>query len=229
MLKGGAKVEGRLEAAEIRFTAKKVSDLKYDEKLFDVLRIERKKIADSKHIPPYVVFPDKTLIELAAYYPWTSDDLSRIHGIGSAKLKSYGGNFLRILKNYYAANNIQRTRLEPLRHKRHSQTGKLLKYQIVGEAYNSGIPVEEILSRFSMKFETMLRHLIRYNEEIPVNPERLNSFVECAEEKQKEVFNLFDEMGYFYLRPVYDSLEEEVSFTDLHILRFIYIHSQGRE
>jgi len=80
--------------------------LDYDQNLFELLRAKRKKIADQKNIPPYVVFPDKTLHELAYYFPQSEESLLSIHGIGEIKARSYAPLFLPLLQKYAAEHSI---------------------------------------------------------------------------------------------------------------------------
>lgn len=77
-----------------------VSGLPYNEALFEVLRAERKQCAARQHVPPYVVFSDKTLHEMARVMPGTLLDMAGISGVGQAKLKRYGEIFLDAIHAY---------------------------------------------------------------------------------------------------------------------------------
>jgi len=79
----------------------------YDGDLFAILRAKRKELADKANIPPYAVFPDRTLIELAAKLPQAIEQLPAIHGVGSVKLEKYGGIFLDEIRRYCVGNNIE--------------------------------------------------------------------------------------------------------------------------
>ena len=68
-----------------------------DEKLFKNLRAYRRLIADKAGVPPYVIFHDITLAEMAARHPRTIEDLKYINGIGEQKLEKYGGLFLEVI------------------------------------------------------------------------------------------------------------------------------------
>jgi len=71
-----------------------------DQKLFDILRAKRKSVADAQGVPPYVVFPDKSLIEMSTSFPETKDQFSGIFGVGSKKLEAYGDIFIQVIKEY---------------------------------------------------------------------------------------------------------------------------------
>jgi len=67
----------------------------YDNELFERLRQLRKRIADERNVPPYVIFHDRTLQEMAKKLPATWEDLQLIFGMGETKLKQYGPRFLK--------------------------------------------------------------------------------------------------------------------------------------
>ncbi|WP_136514951.1 DNA helicase RecQ [Geomonas edaphica] len=104
--------EVRLELAKPRDTrvvekksaAKKPS---YDGALFQELRELRKHIADEQQVPPYVVFPDATLAEMAAQMPRDKWELLKITGVGQHKLARYGDAFLRVVKEHGQAGESQ--------------------------------------------------------------------------------------------------------------------------
>jgi len=66
--------------------------------LFQKLRDLRKKIADEAHVPPYVVFPDRTLREMAVAKPASPGELAKIYGVGDSKLQKFGELFLEVLR-----------------------------------------------------------------------------------------------------------------------------------
>jgi ATP-dependent DNA helicase RecQ len=70
-----------------------------DRELFERLREKRKELASRYRVPPYVIFSDKTLVEMAASKPETVEDLLAIHGVGAAKLKKYGKIFFDLIKS----------------------------------------------------------------------------------------------------------------------------------
>ncbi|VTS00983.1 DNA helicase RecQ [Tuwongella immobilis] len=73
-----------------------------DRDLFDALRNLRRQLASEKGVPPYVVFPDNTLRELARYQPKSLSGMQAIYGIGEAKLRDYGQIFLDAIQEYLA-------------------------------------------------------------------------------------------------------------------------------
>ena len=72
----------------------------YDMGLFELLRIMRKDIADRAGVPPFVIFHDRTLVELAAHRPESLDTLMEIHGVGKSKCEKYGKEILETVRRY---------------------------------------------------------------------------------------------------------------------------------
>jgi ATP-dependent DNA helicase RecQ len=73
---------------------RKIAGLEYNQELFNQLRIKRKQIADRDGVPPYVVFGDASLAEMAAALPTDKEALLAINGVGQTKLQRYGNEFI---------------------------------------------------------------------------------------------------------------------------------------
>ena len=73
---------------------------RYDETLFGRLRAVRKRIAEENHVPPYIIFSDKTLHEMCRHFPKTASELRLIPGVGDVKLERYGREFLEEIRTY---------------------------------------------------------------------------------------------------------------------------------
>ena len=79
-----------------------------DTKLRALLSNLRKELADKESLPPYVIFQDISLDEIAIHYPISEDELLRISGVGTGKAKKYGGPFLKLVKGYVEDEGIER-------------------------------------------------------------------------------------------------------------------------
>ncbi|HEV3098480.1 MAG TPA: DNA helicase RecQ [Candidatus Udaeobacter sp.] len=101
----------------------RVGAIECDEVLFERLRGLRRKLADERNVPAYVIFSDVSLREMARHYPTTETEFRRIPGVGEQKLKDFAEAFLSQIKNYLAAHS-RRTfsnALDPLRPQRRSR------------------------------------------------------------------------------------------------------------
>lgn len=80
----------------------------YDEELYDMLKDLRKKVAKEKNLPPYIIFQDPSLEEMAFKFPITNDELSKIQGVSTGKAVKYGKPFLELIAKYVKENDIER-------------------------------------------------------------------------------------------------------------------------
>ncbi|MGX2973867.1 ATP-dependent DNA helicase RecQ [Ursidibacter arcticus] len=90
----------RLSFSATAYVQKQQVNHRYDKDLFARLRFLRKQIADKENIPPYVVFNDATLQEMAEYLPRTEDEMLEINGVGERKLERFGELFLNLINEH---------------------------------------------------------------------------------------------------------------------------------
>jgi ATP-dependent DNA helicase RecQ len=94
------------EASEEEVNKQAATAKAYDAALFDALKKLRKKVAAEKDLPPYVVFQDPSLEEMATLFPTTEEELSRINGVGMGKVQKFGKPFLELISKYVDENDI---------------------------------------------------------------------------------------------------------------------------
>jgi len=75
-----------------------------DEALFERLRRLRKRLADERGVPPYIVFSDVSLRQMARSYPSNESEFAQISGVGEQKLKRFGKRFISEIAAYRRAN-----------------------------------------------------------------------------------------------------------------------------
>ena len=71
-----------------------------DAALFEALKAVRRALATEKKVPAYVVFPDKTLLDMVHLKPQTRGQMAMVHGVGAAKLEQYGEAFLAVVTKH---------------------------------------------------------------------------------------------------------------------------------
>jgi len=110
VFRGEASVFGRLQAPEPpqkSVTEKRQAVSAYDRDLFELLRQKRLEIAREQDVPPFVIFADRTLAEMAGAYPRTIAQLRNIHGVGQVKCAKYGELFTDIIVQYCRRHGIE--------------------------------------------------------------------------------------------------------------------------
>ncbi|GAA6160737.1 DNA helicase RecQ [Ruegeria sp. HU-ET01832] len=113
ILKGEAQINLRKDTIRkaTRRPAVKAMVAEEDAPLLSALKAKRRALAESQRVPAYVIFPDRTLIEMAETRPMTLDDMARIGGIGAKKLERYGDTFLEVIAGEAAALHPARRKL----------------------------------------------------------------------------------------------------------------------
>jgi ATP-dependent DNA helicase RecQ len=212
------------EAERVQKKGKRKEELEYNHALFAILRQKRKEMADEAGVPPYVIFSDRTLTEMAAYYPQSAESLLNISGVGQAKLRQYGETFLEVIKNYCKKHGLEEKQKETTREKSDSNR----RYFIVGEAYNAGDSVESLTERYHVTAGTILDHLTRYitaGNSLRIGDD-LHKLTSTTPEQRQAAFAAFDEFSPAFLKPVYEKLNGELNYDDLKILRMLYMISR---
>ncbi|MEI2605969.1 ATP-dependent DNA helicase RecQ [Erwinia aphidicola] len=97
----------RLVSIKPRSSSQKSFGGNYDRKLFAKLRKLRKAIADEANVPPYVVFNDATLIEIAEQMPLTASEMLSVNGVGHKKLERFGKPFLVMIKEHVDGDDVE--------------------------------------------------------------------------------------------------------------------------
>lgn len=230
VFKGKEKVFGMIEEERVRYIKQKEKDTeyKYDHALFEKLRKKRKELADKAGVPPYVIFSDKTLMEMATFYPRSDETLLHIHGVGSVKHKKYGSCFLDIIGSYCDENQIEIGPLKklsvlPPMPKPSLKTEKK-RYIIIGEVYNSGKSIQEIMKLFNIKRVTAIDHLIKYQQSgHKLRSDGILEVSEISSKQHKIILDTFHKLGTEFLKPVFDNLEGKISYDELKIFRLYFI------
>ena len=87
----------------------RAGEIECDEALFEQLRALRRKLADERDVPAYVIFSDVSLREMARAYPTTAAEFGRIPGVGQQKLRDFAEPFTAAIAGHLAANSARST------------------------------------------------------------------------------------------------------------------------
>ena len=94
------KTEKKSKSKKSKSARKAQEEIPHDAQLFECLRALRKRIANEANVPPFIVFSDASLIEMAAQLPMNEGAFLEINGVGQSKLKNYGDAFLGEIRRY---------------------------------------------------------------------------------------------------------------------------------
>jgi ATP-dependent DNA helicase RecQ len=171
-----------------------------DEELFSILKDLRKKISKLKDVPPFVIFQDPSLEDMAIQYPVTLDELQNISGVGAGKAQRYGKEFVELISKYVEEKEI----IRPLDMVVKSVVNKSgIKVSII-QSIDMKRPLEDIAEVKGMEIEELLSEI----EAIVNSGTRLNLdyYINSVidEERQHDIFSYFREEAES------DSLEEAI-------------------
>lgn len=196
----------------------------YDAGLFQALRDLRRQLADAANVPPYVIFSDRSLIEMATYRPQTAQRLLDMDGVGQVKLERYGEQFLAVIRAYCAAHGLPERPKAP--HAPATLASGLAKRRFVevGELFAAGYSIEQLQVQYGVQRSTIVNHLARFQREGgAVDGERVRAASKLPPEQQAQVLALFRDLGTQYLSPVFEALAGTIPYEELHVMRLVYL------
>jgi ATP-dependent DNA helicase RecQ len=193
------------------------ADAPRDPVLFEALRRLRKELADEAGLPPYVIFSDRSLAEMAAHYPRTREEFLRIHGVGERRAESYGVPFLEAIRRHVEEHGITPAPVPPAPS---PESGAGHRAREVGEAFREGADLAALRERWGVTTETLVRHLLAYlRAGGALDAGRLLAECRLPAPQRARVMALFDELGDERLGPVFAALHGAVPYLELHLLR----------
>ncbi len=187
-----------------------------DEVLMGMLRDLRKKVAKKLNVPPFVVFQDPSLEDMALKYPITLDELYHTHGVGEGKAKKYGAEFVELIARYVADNDIMRPDDLVVKSTGANSTNKLYIIQNIDRK----LSLDDIASAKGMNMDTLIKEM----EQIVYSGTKLNIkyWIDelLDEDQQEEIHAYFMECE---TDSIEDALKEFDGEYDLDELRFMRI------
>lgn len=197
----------------------------YNVELFELLREKRKELADIDDVPPYAIFPDTTLIEMAYYFPQSKDALEAIYGVGQVKKHKFGDAFIGVIKTFSKDHDIMERQKNLIKKTREVKTGE--KHEIVGQDFNEGKSIKLLAEEHGVKEVTILGHLKKYVDE--GNDLRLEGLLQASalsDRQRDQVLKAFKKRGHLMLRLVYDECKKQIGYDELRIMQLYYLASQ---
>jgi len=231
-----ASIKEREESAAVSAKTKQgqATDFTWDTDLFQVLKALRYKMAKEQGIPPYIIFGDKALQEMAAAKPITRDNFLTVSGVGERKADKYGTEFLGAIKAYGKEKGIADEDMfkQVLKVSSKSKAPKAKKStkiptrQITLEFYNKGLSLVEIARERGLKKNTLLEHLLHYHRDgLEIDIESIVDFDEALLKKIKDL-TYQQEDAPPKMKPVFAALNEKVSYDDIR-LYFAILETRG--
>ena len=194
----------------------RAGEIACDEGLFEVLRQLRKRLADERAVPPYIIFSDVSLRQMARNYPRTESEFARISGVGERKLKEFGGEFMAEIERHLGANARQMFADDSFDSSAPSRGARLTDTVMDSvRLFQSGQSVEQIATLRGLKDSTIYGHL---SEAVATGePIDVNRIVNKA--AQQEIAAAFARFGFNNLGGALESFAGKYSYGQLRIYR----------
>lgn len=192
----------------------------YDEKLFELLKAERKRVAKTKGLPPYVIFQDPSLEEMATVYPTTKEELAQINGVGMGKVAKFGAPFLKLIATYVEENEIE-TASEVV--VKTSGNRSKVKISII-QQIDRKIDLDEIAENLSMSVNDLLHEI----EQIIYSGTKLNIdyYIHhiMDEEREEILHDYFMNAETDHIKTALEELaDEDFAEDELRVYRIKFI------
>ncbi len=195
-----------------------------DEELFSILKDLRKKISKVKNVPPFVIFQDPSLEDMAIQYPVTIDELQNISGVGAGKAQRYGKDFVELIKRYVEEKEI----IRPLDMVVKSVVNKSgikvyiiqsidMKRSLEDIAEAKGMDMPELIS----EIEAIVNSGTRINLDYYIN-------TVIDDERQHDIYSYFrEEAESDSLEEAFKELGSEFEEEEIRLMRIKFLSEMG--
>ncbi|PQJ23570.1 ATP-dependent DNA helicase RecQ [Tenacibaculum sp. SG-28] len=186
-----------------------------DSKLVEILRELRKHVGKKLNVPPFAVFQDPSIDDMALKYPITLEELAKVHGVGEGKARKYGKEFVELIANYVEDNDIVRP--DDLIVKSTGVNSGLKLYII--QNTDRKLPLEDIAKSKGLE----MTELIKEMEAIVFSGTKLN--IDYAiddildEDQQEEIHDYFMEAESDKIQTALDEFDGDYDDEELRLMR----------
>ncbi|MBN1950968.1 MAG: DNA helicase RecQ [Bacteroidales bacterium] len=196
-----------------------------DEELFNILKDLRKKISKLKQVPPFVIFQDPSLEDMAIQYPTSLEDLQNISGVGVGKAKRYGKEFVDLIRKYVDEKEIERPQ-DMIVKSVVNKSG--LKVYII-QSIDRKLPLDDIANAKGLEMGQLLDEIEAIvNSGTKINIDYyINQVME--EDHQQEIFDYFrEEAEDESVEAALEELgEDDYSEEDIRLIRIKFMSEMG--
>ena len=191
-----------------------------DPVLFEMLKDLRKQVGKEKGLPPFVIFLENSLEDMATTYPTTMQELERIHGVSKGKALRYGRKFVDLIARYVEENNIEKPEDFVMR----SVVNKSGLKVFIIQNIDKKIPLETIARNKDLDIQSLLGEM----ETIVASGTRLNLDYcleqELDEYEQEDIFDYFRNSAQDDLAHAYEEFKDrDVTVEQLQMMRIKFM------
>ena len=191
-----------------------------DDKLVKILKDLRKSVSEKQGVPPFAVFQDPSIQDMAMKYPITLTELSTVHGVGEGKARKFGKEFIQLISKYVEENDILRP--DDLIVKS-TGTNSGLKLFIIQNT-DKKIPLIDIAKSKGLEMEDLIKEM----EVIIFSGTKLNIDYSLDdvldEDQQDEIYDYFMEAETDKIQDALDEFDGDYDEEELRLMRIKFIN-----
>jgi ATP-dependent DNA helicase RecQ len=185
-----------------------------DDGLFEALRALRKRLAEEQGVPPFVVFSDATLRELARRRPSSREHMRSVYGIGEAKLASFGDLFLDCIKSHCREQDLEMDQSVAPRTDESAETGPSMNARRSFPRFRAGVGIDAVMKEMGLARSTVCGYLCDY-----IRTEKPGSVTPWVDDQRfEQIADAVRQYGSERLKPIFVALGEQVSYDDIRIV-----------
>ena len=208
------------EATSDIITNEPSSGASADEKLVKLLKDLRKKVAVKQGVPPFAVFQDPSLDDMALKYPINLDELSKVHGVGEGKARKFGKEFVALISQYVDDNDVLRP--DDLIVKSTGVNSGLKLYII--QNTDRKLPLIDIAKSKGLEMDQLIKEM----EAIIFSGTKLNIDYSLDdlldEEQQEEIHEYFMDADTDKIQDALDEFDGDYDEEELRLMRIKFIN-----
>ena len=208
------------EATSDIITNEPSSGISADEKLVRFLKDLRKKVAVKQGVPPFAVFQDPSLDDMALKYPITLEELSKVHGVGEGKARKFGKKFIDLISKYVEDNDVVRP--DDLIVKSTGVNSGLKLYII--QNTDRKLPLIDIAKSKGLDMEKLIKEM----EVIIFSGTKINIDYSLDdlldEDQQEEIYEYFMDAESDKIQDALDEFDGEYDEEELRLMRIKFIN-----
>ena len=197
--------------------ASRAGSLDYDRGLFEKLRSLRARLASERNVPPYVIFGDAALQQMAYFVPLSPESFLRISGVGEAKLAQLGEEFISVIRSHAGEHGLaEKSNAAPVKAASPTNVGEGSTFDVTRRMVSQGMSIEDVAAERGLALRTVIGHVeTLVDSDVDLDIDHLMP----EEDRAVRIVSAFEATGNHTLSPVKALLGDDFSFEEIQLVR----------
>jgi len=196
------------------------TDLPYNTALFEILKKLRLEVSREEELPPFAIFSDRSLFEMATYFPNQDKEFLNINGVGRFKLDQYGKKFMAVIEGFCIKNgiklNVKTSEVNPYNFKPSTPSHTISQKESFLQ-FMQRKSFEEISKSRGLSKSTIIDHICQHIESVShKNP--LEIIWHIPKDRQEKINQVIDQVGIEKLKTIKLELPEDYDYDEIRMV-----------